>query len=77
METVKESDILDIFASEMVLSETMKGQLRQICTYARIAGVDMEEIRDRLHKEGLLPCADKNGSKKALAKVYSYAACSF
>ena len=77
METVKESEILDIFASEMVLSETMKGQLRQICVYARIAGVDMDEIRERLHKEGLLPCTDKNGCKKALAKVYSYAACSF
>ena len=77
METAENTEILDILSSEMVLSEAMKVQLHQICIYARIAGVDMEEIRDRLHKEGLLPCTDKKGSKEALQKVYLYAACSF
>lgn len=70
METAKETEILDILSSEMMLSEAMKGQQLQICFYARIAGVDMEEIRDRLHEEGLLPCSYKKGSKEALQKVY-------
>lgn len=77
METEKSPEIMDILTSEMVLSETMKIQLRQMCIYARITGIDMENVRLRLHEEGFLPCTDKNGSKKALEKVYEYVACSF
>ncbi|MCR4792158.1 MAG: hypothetical protein K5871_05370 [Lachnospiraceae bacterium] len=68
---------MDIFSSEMVLSESMKRQLRQMCIYARIAGIDMEAVREALHDKGILPCTDKNGSKKALSEIYAYVACSF
>jgi hypothetical protein len=77
METLQKPEILDALTSEMVLSETMKVQLRQMCVYADIAGIDMEEIRKRLLDEGILPCPDKNSSKKAMAEIYSYVACSF
>ena len=77
METLQKPEILDILTSEMVLSETMKVQLKQMCIYAGIAGIDMDEIRKRLLDEGILPCPDKNSSKKAMAEIYSYVACSF
>ena len=77
METKNDPEILDILASEMVLSETMRSQLRQMCIYARIAGIDMEVERAGLLEKGALPCRDKNGSKKILAEIYRYVACSF
>ena len=67
----------DIFEGYLVLSETMKVQLRQICIYARIVGIDLTELRELLIKEDILPCKDKNASKKALARLYDDVACSF
>ena len=72
-----ETEKTDIFEGEMVLSETMRMQLAQMCTYARIEGIDLSEIKRKLTDEGLLPCSDKNASKKALAEIYRYVACSF
>ena len=66
-----------IFEGEMVLSETMRMQLAQMCTYARIEGIDLDEIKRKLTDEGLLPCSDKTASKKALAEIYRHVACSF
>ena len=67
----------DIFEGDMVLSETMRMQLAQMCTYARIEGIDLEEIKRELTEEGILPCSDKTASKKALAEIYRHVACSF
>ena len=67
----------DIFASEMVLSEAMRSQLAQMCNYARIEGIDLEEIKEKLTEEGILPCNGKAESKKALAEIYRHVACSF
>ena len=72
-----ETEKTDIFEGEMVLSETMRMQLAQMCTYARIEGIDLEEIKRKLTDEGLLPCSDKTASKKALAEIYRHVACSF
>ena len=77
MDTRSKTEIPEDLASEMVLSESMKNQLRQICIYASLAGIDMEEIRIRLTEEGKLPCPDKNSSKKVLSEIYDYVACSF
>ena len=77
MDIKEEAENTDIFASEMVLSETMRLKLAQICLYARIEGISLEEIKDRLHEEGVLPCSDKGSSKKALSEIYDYVACSF
>lgn len=68
---------MEILAGEMVLSETMRSQLAQICTYARIEGIDLEDIKRELTAEGILPCTDKKDSKKALAEIYRHVACSF
>ncbi len=73
----KESEIPQDLAREMVLSESMKNQLRQICIYAYLAGINMDLIREKLIAEGKLPCPDKNASKKVLAEIYDYVACSF
>lgn len=72
-----ETEKTDIFEGEMVLSETMRMQLAQMCTYARIEGIDLSEIKRKLTDEGLLPCSDKIASKKALAEIYRHVACSF
>ena len=72
-----ETEKSDIFEGEMVLSETMRMQLAQMCTYARIEGIDLSEIKRKLTDEGLLPCSDKTASKKALAEIYRHVACSF
>jgi hypothetical protein len=72
-----ETEKTDIFEGEMVLSETMRMQLAQMCTYARIEGIDLSEIKRKLTDEGLLPCSDKTASKKALAEIYRHVACSF
>jgi len=72
-----ETQKTDIFEGEMVLSETMRMQLAQMCTYARIEGIDLSEIKRKLTDEGLLPCSDKTASKKALAEIYRHVACSF
>ena len=77
MRSDKEPENTDIFAGEMVLSETMRSQLAQMCTYARIEGIDLAEIKKELTETGILPCKDKNGSKKALAEIYRHVACSF
>ena len=77
MQLGKKPENTDIFADEMVLSETMKLQLAQMCTYARIEGIDLEEIKRELTEEGILPCSDKTASKKALAEIYRHVACSF
>ena len=77
METSNKTEIQTQLFSELVLSESMKNQLRQICIYASLAGIDMEEIRIRLTEEGKLPCPDKNSSKKVLSEIYDYVACSF
>lgn len=77
METSNKTEIPDILLSEMKLSQTMENQLRQICIYAYLAGIDMEEIRIWLTEEGKLPCPDKNSSKKVLSEIYDYVACSF
>ena len=77
MGTFENDENPDIFANDLVLSETMKVQLRQICIYARITGIDLLKVRDRLIKEEILPCKDKNASKKALARIYDDVACSF
>ena len=77
METVNKTEIPSDLASEMVLSESMKSQLRQICIYASLAGIDMGEIREKLLEERKLPCGDKNSSKKVLAEIYDHVACSF
>ena len=45
METSNKTEIPRILLSEMKLSQTMENQLRQICIYASLAGIDMEEIR--------------------------------
>lgn len=67
----------DIFEGDMVLSETMRMQLAQMCIYAHIEGIDLVEIKRKLTDEGFLPCSDKNASKKALAEIYRHVACSF
>jgi hypothetical protein len=77
MGTIENDENPDIFADDLVLSETMKVQLRQICIYARIVGIDLTELRELLIKEDILPCKDKNASKKALARIYDDVACSF
>ena len=77
MGTFENDENPDIFEGDLVLSETMKVQLRQICVYARITGIDLSEVRDQLIKEEILPCKDKNASKKALARIYDDVACSF
>ena len=77
METDSKTEIQAKLFSELVLSESMKNQLRQICIYAALAGIDMEEIRKRLRAEGKLPCPDKNSAKKVLSEIYDYVACSF
>ncbi len=77
METSNKTEIPGNLSSEMVLSESMKIQLRQICIYATLAGIDVEEIRLKLESEGKLPCPDKNSSKKVLSEIYDYVACSF
>jgi hypothetical protein len=77
MEGGTETEKTDIFEGEMVLSETMRMQLAQMCTYARIEGIDLSEIKRKLTDEGLLPCSDKTASKKALAEIYRHVACSF
>lgn len=77
METSNKTEIPGILLSEMKLSQTMENQLRQICIYASLAGIDMEEIGKRLRAEGKLPCPDKNSSKKVLSEIYDYVACSF
>ena len=77
MEKDSKTEIQTQLFSELVLSESMKNQLRQICIYADLAGIDMEEIRGKLTEEGKLPCPDKNSSKKVLSEIYDYVACSF
>lgn len=77
MENCDLTEETDIFEGYLVLSETMKVQLRQICIYARIVGIDLTELRELLIKEDILPCKDKNASKKALARIYDDVACSF
>ena len=77
MERVNKTEIQTQLFSELVLSESMKNQLRQICIYADLAGIDMEDIRGKLTAEGKLPCPDKNSSKKVLSEIYDYVACSF
>ena len=77
MEKDSKTEIQAKLFSELVLSESMKNQLRQICIYADLAGIDMEEIRGKLTEEGKLPCPDKNSSKKVLSEIYDYVACSF
>ena len=74
---LKKPEIPQDLADEMVLSESMKNQLRQICIYASLAGINMDFVRDKLTAEGKLPCTDKNSSKKVLAEIYDYVACSF
>jgi len=66
-----------IFEGDMVLSESMKIQLRQICIYADLSGTDLETVHRHLTEKGILPCSDKNSSKKALSEIYDYVACSF
>jgi len=63
--------------NEMVLTEAMKNNLRQICIYAHTAGIDLEIMRQDLEKKGTLPARDKESSKKALTEIYDYVACSF
>ena len=63
--------------SEMVLSESMKNSLRQICIYAFVAGIDVEELKNDLEKRGKIPCESKNESKKILSEIYDHVACSF
>ncbi len=77
MQSGTETENMDIFEGEMVLSETMRMQLAQMCAYARIEGIDLSQIKRKLTDEGLLPCSDKNASKKALAEIYRHVACSF
>ncbi len=77
MDTSNTNEIPGNLKSEMVLSQTMENQLRQICIYAALAGIDMEEIGKHLRAEGKLPCPDKNSSKKVLSEIYDYVACSF
>lgn len=77
MGEITNTEIFDILSSEMELSFSMKNRLRQICIYADIAGIDMESIRKELIDKGVLPCTDKNGSKKALAEIYDNVACAF
>ena len=77
MEKDSKTEIQTQLFSELVLSESMKNQLRQICIYADLAGIDMEDIRGKLTVEGKLPCPDKNSSKKVLSEIYDYVACSF
>ena len=77
MEKDSKTEIQAKLFSELVLSESMKNQLRQICIYADLAGIDMEEIRGKLTEEGKLPCPDKHSSKKVLSEIYDYVACSF
>ena len=77
MEKDSKTEIQTQLFSELVLSESMKNQLRQICIYADLAGIDMEDIRGKLTEEGKLPCPDKNSSKKVLSEIYDYVACSF
>jgi hypothetical protein len=77
METCNKTEIPEDLACDLVLSESMKNQLRQICIYASLAGIDMDEVRMKLTEEGILPCKDKNSSKKALSEIYDHVACSF
>ena len=77
MRSGNEPENMEILAGEMVLSETMKQQLAQICDYARIEGVDLEGIKRELTEKGVLPCNNKNDSKKALEEIYRHVACSF
>ena len=77
METSNKTEIPDVLASDLVLSESMKNRLRQICIYAALTGIDLDEMRDKLTAEGKLPCSDKNSSKKVLSEIYDYVACSF
>ncbi len=77
MEKLKKPEIPQDLAEKMVLSESMKNQLRQICIYASLAGIDMDTVREKLIEEGKLPCTDKNSSKKVLVEIYDYVACSF
>ena len=77
MEIRNKTEIPEDLAADLVLSESMKNQLRQVCIYAALSGTDMEEIRSKLSAEGKLPCADKNSSKKVLSEIYDYVACSF
>ena len=77
MQTEKNPENTAIFEGELVLSETMRMQLAQMCTYARIEGIDLQQIKRELTEEGLLPCGDKASSKKALAEIYRHVACSF
>jgi hypothetical protein len=77
METINKTEIPEGLACDLVLSESMKNQLRQICIYASLTGIDMDEIRIKLTDEGILPCRDKNSSKKALSEIYDHVACSF
>jgi len=72
-----EAEIMDILGREMVLSAQMRSQLLQMCKYAEIAGIDMMAIRKKLTEEGVLPCSNKNDSKKALSEIYDHVACSF
>ena len=74
---MEEAEKTDIFASEMVLSETMRIRLAQMCLYARIEGIDLAALKAELHEKGVLPCSDKVSSKKALSEIYDYVACSF
>lgn len=71
------NDIYELFAPQMVLSESMKVQLRQICIYASVAGIDVLKTADELRECGVLPCPDKVSSKKALMEIYDRIACSF
>ncbi len=77
METANKIEIPEGLDADLVLSESMKNQLRQICIYASLAGIDMDEIRRKLTEEGILPCSDKNSSKRALSEIYDHVACSF
>ena len=77
MENRYKTEIFDDLAAEMVLSESMKNQLRQICVYAVLSGIDIWKLRAGLKEEGRLPCPDKNSSKKVLSEIYDYVACSF
>ncbi len=71
------NDIPEALEAEMILTESMKNRLRQICIYARTAEIDLEQMRLDLEKKGALPATDKESSKKALTEIYDYVACSF
>ena len=54
-----------------------KGESANIETKITFFEKEMKKEVDQLIKEEILPCKDKNASKKALARIYDDVACSF